>query len=254
MNRRILALTLNSIREMYRDRFFVMLVLAVLLLFGLSFLLGELTFEEQNRLLFDLGITAIHWLNLGLALFLGGSALRKDIERQTYMTILSSPVTRLEFLISKFLGLIIVIIICTTLMGVGLYGLLSVKAGIFNFCLILLGLVLEAGTLLACSFLFGLLFSPFVSVFTVTGIFLIGHWLESLKFFAERSEITEFIRLAEGLTYLLPNLYRLNWRSFYLLENGIPANQVLWSVFHAFAWILVVMVSTHFIFRKKQLL
>ena len=85
MLRRVFVILQNSFREMYRDRFFLILLLGVILLFGLSILLGELSFEEHKRILFDLGISAIHWLNLGLCLFIGGTSLRREFERQTYL-------------------------------------------------------------------------------------------------------------------------------------------------------------------------
>ena len=172
MVQRVMALTVNSIREMYRDRFFLLLVLGVLLLFGLSFFLGELTFEEQDRLLFDFGMSAIHWLNLALAIFLGGTSLRRELERQTYMTILASPVSRFEMVFSKFCGLLIVILMSNLILGGGVFYFLNIRQSLFNLASILMGITLEAAILLVSSFLFSLFFSPFVSVFAVIGVFL----------------------------------------------------------------------------------
>lgn len=253
MFQRLMALSINSVREMYRDRFFLLLVLGVFFLFGLSFFLGELTFEEQDRLLFDFGLSAIHWLNLGLAIFLGGASLRKELERQTYMTILASPVSRFELVFSKFTGLLIVIFFSNLILGGGLFYFLKSSQSLYNLFCIVLGISLEAAILLALSFLFSLFFSPFVSIFSVIGVFLIGNWLESLSFFAQRSNSPIFIGLAEILSYLAPNLYRFNWRSFYLLEKGLEPNLISLSFLQGTAWIVVLFVFIQMVFKRKQL-
>jgi ABC-type transport system involved in multi-copper enzyme maturation permease subunit len=238
---------------MYRDRFFLLLVLGVFFLFGLSFFLGELTFEEQDRLLFDFGLSAIHWLNLGLAIFLGGASLRKELERQTYMTILASPVSRFELVFSKFTGLLIVIFFSNLILGGGLFYFLKSSQSLYNLFCIVLGITLEAAILLALSFLFSLFFSPFVSIFSVIGVFLIGNWLESLSFFAQRSNSAIFMGLAEVLSYLVPNLYRLNWRSFHLLEKGLEPKLISLSFLQGTAWIVVLFVFIQMVFKRKQL-
>lgn len=254
MMHRILTISLNSFREMYRDRYFLILILAVIVFFGLSLLLGELSFEEHTRILFDLGISAIHWLNLGLCLFIGGTSLRRELERQTYMTLLASPLSRLEFLLGKFGGILLVSVVSTFLLGGGLLFLLKAPGSLQNFSVVLVGIIFEAALLLSISTLMSLILSPFVGLFASFGIFLLGHWLESLKLFADKSKNLAYINFADVMGWLFPNLYRLNWRSTYVLETGVPVGVGMMSLAHAIAWIGLLMFLSHLVFKRKNLM
>ncbi len=254
MTKRIFAIIQNSFREMYRDRFFLILVIGVIIFFVLSLLLGELSFEEHKKILFDLGISAIHWLNLGLCLFIGGNSLRRELDRQTYMTLLASPLTRVELIIGKFGGIFAVSCVSTLLLGAGLWFLLRANDSARNFSVVLVGIIAESGVLLSLSILLSLLLSPFVAIFSSLGIFLMGHWLESLRHFAERSKILAYTNFANVIEWLFPNLYRLNWRSLSVLETGIPVNVGMASLIHAMAWVGLFLFLSSLLFKRKNLM
>jgi ABC-type transport system involved in multi-copper enzyme maturation permease subunit len=239
---------------MYRDRFFLILIFGVILFFVLSLLLGELSFEEHKRILFDLGISAIHWLNLGLCLFIGGTSLRREIERQTYMTLLASPINRLELVLGKFGGVLVVAAISTCLLGIGLLLMLNSFGDLRNFSVVLIGIVAEAAVLLSVSMFMSLVLSPFVGLFASVGVFLVGNWLESLKYFADKSKSDLYINFADSMAWIFPNLYRFNWRSIYVLESGIPVNIGMMTLLHGLAWVGIFLFSSHIIFKHKDLI
>lgn len=250
---RIFAIIQNSFREMYRDRFFLILVFGVILFFILSLLLGELSFEEHKKILFDLGISSIHWLNLGLCLFIGGNSLRRELDRQTYMSLLSSPLSRTELILGKFGGVFAVSVVSTVLLGSGLWVLLNAKESSMNFATILVGVVVEAGVLLSLAILMNLLMSSFVAMFASGGVFLMGHWLESLKHFADKSKMDSYKQFANLCDWLIPNLYRLNWRSLAILENGIAPGVFFSSIIQGLAWIIIIITASKIIFERKNL-
>lgn len=254
MIQRILTITLNSFKEMYRDRYFLVLIFGVMVFFCLSLLLGQLSFEEHKRILFDLGISSIHWLNLGLCLFIGGTSIRKELERQTYMTLLASPLSRFEFLLGKFFGILFVSMVSTLLLGGGLWVLLNSPDSLRHFIAILAGIMLESAVLLALAILMSLVLSPFVGLFTCFSIFLIGHWLDSLKHFAVQSKNQTYIQFAELLDWIFPNLYRLNWRNSVALETGVPISVGLFGILHALAWVGLLLWLSSTIFKRKNLI
>lgn len=254
MIQRVFIIIQNSFREMYRDRFFLILILGVIGFFILSLLLGELSFEEHKKIMFDLGISAIHWLNIGMGLFIGGASLRKELERQTYMTLLATPLSRMELILGKFGGIFFVTALSTIILGMGLLFLLNSIDLIRNFSVIILGMIMESAIILSLSMLLSLIFSPFVSVFSGLGIFLVGNWLESMKHFAYKSKSEFFIQFSEIMDWIFPNLYRLNWRSVYVLDEGISVNIGMMSLVHAFAWIGFYLVLGNWFFRRKNLL
>jgi ABC-type transport system involved in multi-copper enzyme maturation permease subunit len=222
--------------------------------FILSILLGEMSFEEHNRILFDLGVSAIHWLNLGVCIFIGGGSLRRELDRQTYMTLLSTPLSRPELLVGKFIGIFSVALFSTILLGGGLFMLLKTWGALSNFIIIIIGILVESSILLMLSLLLSLVVSPFVGIFASLGIYLMGHWLESLKYFASKANSVFYFGFSEFMDWTLPNLYRLNWRSPYVLEAGLGFDIFGASIFHGIGWVVILAVIATVIFNRKNLI
>ena len=103
---RIYAIALNAYREAIRDRvlFGVLGLAAASLLFGSS--LAWLSISEQVRILVDHGVVTISWLSNLVAMFLGASFLYKEIELRTLYVILAKPVTRTQFVLGKYFGIV----------------------------------------------------------------------------------------------------------------------------------------------------
>ncbi|MNL68785.1 hypothetical protein D3C87_1935620 [compost metagenome] len=83
--------------------------------------------------------------------------------------------------------------------------------------------------------------------------YLLGQWLGDLEFFAENSKEEIFVKAVEVLHWITPNFYRMNWKSAYFLEHGIPANQILWMLIHSLGWFVLLMILTNFLFRRKDI-
>ena len=62
---------------------------------------------------------------------------------------------------------------------------------------------------------------PMLSLIAGVSIYLFGHWLDDLAYFAKRSHNEIYVAFSDGLAYLVPQFYRFNWKSFYFLENDV---------------------------------
>src|ERR1044071_5461067 len=108
--RPIWILAVNTFREVIRDRILYALIVFAILLIGLSLALGQLSFAEQARISANFGMSAIHLCAVALAIFVGSNLVYKEIEKKTIMTILVRPISRLQFIFGKALGLTMVIV------------------------------------------------------------------------------------------------------------------------------------------------
>ena len=83
----------------------------VLLLFGsgaivLFIILPYNTFGEDIKMFKDTGLTLIMLLSIILALWTASVSIAEEIEGRTALTLLSKPISRREFVIGKFLGIL----------------------------------------------------------------------------------------------------------------------------------------------------
>ncbi|MEK6555725.1 MAG: hypothetical protein AABZ31_10820, partial [Bdellovibrionota bacterium] len=140
------------------------------------------------------------------------------------------------------LGLILLLILFSMELPVSL----AFFAGLY-------GIVLEAILLLAIAIFFGCFSSPMLSVSFTIGFFLIGHWIESLKFFISRSESPAFYILGKSLTATLPNFEFFNWRALFIYDDPIPWQELGFSSIYMLAWLIFLITVSALILGRRDL-
>ena len=115
---RVWALASNTLTELIRLKIFYFLLLFALLLIGSSAFLVQLSFQDQFQMLKDVSLGAMSIFTSLLAILATAGLLPKDIEDRTLYTILAKPVSRLEYLTGKLLGVVQLLFISMVLMGV----------------------------------------------------------------------------------------------------------------------------------------
>ncbi len=249
-----LVISLNTFREIIRDRILYGLVVFAILLISVSMLLGQLSFAEQIRISMNLGLTAIHLGTVVLSVFVGSTLVTKEIDKKTIMTILARPISRTQFILGKALGLSLVNLVVMSGLSVVLAGVLYFLGADLKpiFLLALVGILLEGMLLLGITLLFST-FSTSIMVVTFTmGVFLIGHWLESMQFFAEKSETVSFIFFQQLISRVFPDLEVFNWRAHAVYSDRVSAEEITYAGLYAFGWFILTIVLTSLIMRKKD--
>src|ERR1035437_8053441 len=103
----IIHITLKGI---FRDRVFQgIMVLAVLFLLIPS--AASLSMRQMTELTTTLSLSLISFIMLLLAVFLGATSIWKDIERRYTFSVLSLPLSRSTYLIGRFFGVAIFLLI-----------------------------------------------------------------------------------------------------------------------------------------------
>ena len=97
--------------------FYVLLAIGVFALVAFPFLPGN-TFGDDIRVLKEDGLTLIKILAIILTLWTSSSTIAEEIEGRTALTLLSKPITRRQFIVGKFLGLLGPVLIMFLILGV----------------------------------------------------------------------------------------------------------------------------------------
>lgn len=252
--RPIWVLAVNTFKEVVRDRILYALVMFAILLIGLSLALGQLSFAEQARISANFGLSAIHLCAVILAIFIGSNLVYKEIEKKTILTILVRPISRLQFIMGKCLGLGMVIMMMVT--GLSLV-LLLVFWGLdvavdTRFLIVIAGLLAEALILLGITLLFSMFTKPLLVVCFSMGVFLIGHWQGSLSFFAEKSEGGVLKPVAWFVRHFVPDLERINWKDLVLYDQPLDLASRGYAIGYALAWFLLCVSLATFLFKRKD--
>ncbi|MEO6393546.1 MAG: ABC transporter permease subunit [Pyrinomonadaceae bacterium] len=213
---RIFAIARNAFREAVRDRVLYNLVFFVLLLTGCAIFLGELSGGEEAKIIVDMGLSAMLVFGAFIAIFVGVGLVYKEIEKRTVYAIFAKPVGRGEFLVGKYLGLCLTLLVNIVVMGVGVsLALIYVKRGWNPLAVSIWPSVLliycELIVLTAVALLFSTFSSPALSALMTFFIFIIGNFSADMKLFAQTLGSNAAKLFFSALYYLLPNLSHYNF-------------------------------------------
>lgn len=252
---KILAIATNTFREAIRDRILYLILVFALLMIGSSRLLGLLTVGSEEKIVKDIGLASISLFGVATAIFVGVGLVFKEIERRTVYTLISKPIRRSQFILGKYLGLVMVLAVNVAVMTATFYLLLLVKGwmdpGITRAILLIF---VELLLVTAIAILFSSFSTPILSsLFTVT-FYVIGHLSWGLLLLADRmpSEISKVV--CRVLYQLLPNLDLLDVKGLVVHGAPIPATQIVHATVYGVSYTLIVLALAVTIFRRRDFL
>jgi ABC-type transport system involved in multi-copper enzyme maturation permease subunit len=108
---RIAAITGNTFTELTRLKVFYVLLLFALVLIGSSIFMAKLTFQQEFQVMKDIALGAMSIFTSLLAVVATARLLPQDIDDRTIYTILAKPVPRIEYLLGKLLGVLLLLAI-----------------------------------------------------------------------------------------------------------------------------------------------
>ncbi|MCC7241455.1 MAG: ABC transporter permease, partial [Acidobacteria bacterium] len=87
---RTIALVAGAVfKESVRDRVPYSMVAFAVLLIGASYLISQLTAGQDMKIIKDLGLAAISWFGLLIAIFIGIGLVSKEVERRSVFALLA---------------------------------------------------------------------------------------------------------------------------------------------------------------------
>ena len=254
---RISAIARNAFREAVRDRVLYNLVLFVLILTGASIFIGELSGGQERKVIVDLGLSAMLLFGVFISIFVGVGLVYKEIERRTIYAVFSKPVGRGEFLVGKYLGLCLTLLVNVLVMGVGVsLALLYVSRGwdplIPTIWPAVLLIYMELMLLTAIALLFSSFSSPALSALLTFMVFIIGHFSADLKSLAVSLGSTSARMLFTGLYYVLPNLANYSFITPAAHGRAPSAGFVFATGLYAIVYIAVILALATLVFSRRN--
>lgn len=252
---RILAIAKNAFREAVRDRILYNLILFVLLITASAIFLGELTAGQEARVIVNLGLSSILVFGTFIAIFVGVSLVWKEIEKRTVYSIFSKPVGRGEFIIGKYLGLCLTLLVNVAVMGVGVT-LALVYVGGTRFAALVwvaVGLIfLELTIITAVAIMFSSFSTPALSALLTFFVFIIGHLSASLRDMATHMGSASAKYVFDAIYYLLPNLSHFSFITE--TANGIAPSPdfIGFSILYAVVFDVILLTVTVLVFSRRN--
>ncbi|MDJ0797796.1 MAG: ABC transporter permease [Calothrix sp. MO_167.B12] len=210
---RISVIATNVFREMVRDRILYILGFYILILAAALLLLPEVAAATEDKMFLDLGLAAMAVLGLVVAVFIGTGLIHKEVEKRTLLVFIAKPISRSEFVVGKYLGLVAVLSTLVFVMTV-IY-LVFLQFGNINHQITSIFtsaffLILQLCLISAFAITFGIVSNSLLATPLTIAVYLIGNITQDILEFGRLSNNPGFERLTQGLYLVLPDLSRLN--------------------------------------------
>ncbi|MBI84652.1 MAG: hypothetical protein CMJ81_15780 [Planctomycetaceae bacterium] len=121
------AIALSTAKsEIAQPMFLVAVSLGIFLLLIFVFIPYN-TFGEDVKVLKDTGLTTIMILSLLVAVYASGTSVAEEIDGRTALTVLSKPVSRRQFVLGKFMGILWLVLLVFVILGILFLFMISYK-------------------------------------------------------------------------------------------------------------------------------
>jgi ABC-type transport system involved in multi-copper enzyme maturation permease subunit len=258
--RRVLAIARNTFREAVRNKILYSLLFFAVLLIASAVAMGGLTLHEEIRMTRDVGLFGIDLFGVVIAIFVGVNLLYKELDLKTVYTILPKPIYRWEFVLGKWLGMVMTLAVQMAVMGAVLAATLAVQGARFDVptAKALWLLFVNVVMVTSIAVLFSAFSSPFLSGFFAFGFFVVGRSVPEIRSLAATGGAALRTAVDVG-TAVLPNLH-LFYPSGTIIgaehvsvhARLVGADYLLSTTAYGLGYSTVVLVLAMLIFRKRD--
>jgi len=280
---RIWIIGRNTLLESIRQR-----VLYVILLFGLALLasastLSQVDYGESIKFVKDYGLGIMSVIGFLIALLSTSQLIPQELQNRTLYTILAKPVPRFEYLLGKFVGVLLLLFIAISLMSVVFVAVLytreqqalaeaprmvpahalndqlaSIRAASFNSNLVpgiiiiyLKSALCAALTLLLSTFATSWIFTVIMSVV----VYLIGHIQPiAREYYLAQATTGALTKIYLAIIALLiPDLNSFSLVDDIVVGNAIPLLLFIKTSVLGVTYIVFYFLVGYFVFSGKEL-
>ena len=257
----------NVFKESVRDKVLYNLVVFAVMLISISFLLGQLTAGQDIKIIKDLGLASIATFGLLIAVFIGIGLVWKEVERRSIYSVLAKPLRRSDFILGKYCGLVLTLLVNVSIMTVAFYAVLAYlgwkedpaikeawpapatdPAMLKAISLIFVELMLVT----AIALVFSTFSSPFLSAVLTLGLWVIGHFNADLRNFENVVDSRMAAWLARGLYYVLPNFAAFDVKAPVVHGQPVAFGYVALETVYGLVYLAMLLAGAVVIFSRRD--
>ena len=253
--RTVLSIAHTTFRESIRNRTVLGILLLAMGFIVSALLLAELSLDQKVRVITDWGLFCVSMFGVMLAILIGVSLVWKEVHRKTLYVILGRPIHRWQYVVGKYLGLALTLLVEVGALSVALIVMLAASGVAPSLVLFkALAVILSEILLVAALAVFFASFSsPYLSGFFTLGAFVVGRSLGALNILADKVDATFPRMLLKGLFFILPDFADLNLSDRVVHQIPISFSEVAWLWVYAAGYLGLLLFFSAWIFTRRDL-
>ena len=256
MSQKISPIARNTFRECVRSRamfgvlFFAAFIVVVATLFG------SVTIGDQHLVVMDFGLFAISLCTTFYAVLSGSTLLEKELTRRTIITVLSKAVSRGEFLVGKYLGILAATATLLICMTTALLLYVLALTGTMHWPLAQAALYIFLESTIVCAltiFFSAIAATPILAGCFTVAVFITGRSAEYILYFAKEGEPGRLlVQCLELLYRVVPHLHSLVVSDQVVQGVTLPISHLAWGAVYASAYSALLIVLSVIAFSRRN--
>jgi ABC-type transport system involved in multi-copper enzyme maturation permease subunit len=248
------AIALNTFKEAQRDRILYLLLFFAAGAIIFSRILAVLTVGDRLKIVKDVGLASISLFGIIMAILMGTGLVYKEIDKKTIYTLLAKPIHRAQFLLGKFLGLVLTLFIMTGFMSLIFLGIVFAHSLRLEWRLLVavLFIFVELILITAVAILFSCFSTPILSSIFSLSFALIGHLSWGLETLIKKLPSPAARTAARALYAILPDLENFNFRTEVVYGLPIPSAIYLHATLYGLLYTAFILGLAVLVFRRRD--
>jgi ABC-type Na+ efflux pump permease subunit len=191
-----------------------------------------------------------------VAIFLGTSLVHKEMDRRTLFVVLTKPVSRQEFLLGKYVGLMGTLSLMMGIMGAGAIVLMLATGhwdvGVLG---VLAATWMQLALVTSIAFCFSTITSGALAALYTVGFYMLGQQTLMVREFADSEAKLHLYNYVIGraLYYVLPNFGAFDFKNMVLYGHTMPWASWAFALAYGLALSLALLVAASLAWEGREL-
>ena len=266
---RVRLVAWHVFKESVRDRMLYAIGAFALLLVAAAILIAQITAGQDVKIIKDLGLAVIELAGVLMAIVIGVGLVAREIERRSIFALLTKPLPRHEFIVGKYLGLVLTLMVNVVGMTAALYLMLAyadrqitpayrlvLDAPVVDPRLLLV--VVMVGAELSLLTAVALFFSTFSSsgllsiVFTV-GLYLTGLLSGDLRQFGDIVDVSPVVAsVVQTVGWIVPAFSAFDIKAQVVHGVPLPPGFVAGTLLYAVVYTGAILAAAVALFSRRE--
>lgn len=244
-----------TFREILKSKILVNTIFIGVCLSILTFVAYSFSYGSPARIALDFGVGALSLSTVAIALFFGTSLISDEVNSRTIYLVISRPISRVDFLLGKIVGLSSILFLNTLILSVFTLSLYFFIGGVYQNLIFwsILFICVEGIIILLLACLFSLLSNKVLSILTTIGLYIVGHAINSTQLISFVKENYLLSKILEMYHFILPAFYKFNLKDYLLYEQTLSNKYLYINFAYGLIYILALLSIMTIVFNKKNL-
>ena len=255
--RNIMSVAYFTFLEMVRNKILYVLIFFAFFIIGLGIAITQMTIGDNLTVISDIGLGTIEIFSTVIAIFMGVSLVHQELKQRTIYLLFARPIRRWHYLLGKFFGMALLILVEMIFMMLILEGLFIAYGGpekIITYLPAFYTIFLQTLTVIAMAVLCSSLTEIVVGAVLTISFYIIGAISYNLQYALTKRASEMTVKIVHLLQYVLPDFNYFNIKDNLVYGSGLDGINLWVSTGYAFALIVILLSAALVFFNQKELL